>query len=155
MKRILLFTTVLFFYTFTSAQLTVKSSQTKYENIGTIRLSYASMGISVTNGDTAVYIQSRSTNQFDSPYLFCLGVNPKSALSTAIDLVKLFDSMEANAAISVEDALGRGYTIVRKNVLGAPAFYFQGDGYAGTFNLTPKEGTKCINIIKEHFKLNV
>ncbi len=154
MKRILSLAFVLMCYTIAFAQLTVKTSQVKYETIGTLRLSYATVGMSVTEeGDTAVYIQSRSTNQFDSAYLFCLGLNPQSALATAIDLVKLADALEVKGIITVEDAIRHEYTIMKKNVLGAPALYLQGSGYAGTFNLTPKEIVKCKDIIKEHFKL--
>lgn len=153
MRRIIVVSLLLLSFTTTFAQLNITSEEMKISTIGAIRVSYANLQMSITGQDTTIYISARSSNQFDDPYIFDLGKSPKSALATANDLMELCDKMDNRGNITVKDAGGKEFIIMKASMLGAPYLDFKGRGYAGTMNITKKEFDKCKQLIQSNFKI--
>lgn len=127
------------------AQLNIKSEQTKVEKVGTLRSTYAFLYVE----GTTYFLSVRSSNQFDDPCLFFLGDDADSAILTLNDLCELCETMDNNAAISVEDAKGQEATLVKKKMVGKPYLDISMEGQAGTSNLTLAEFKKAIELIKK------
>lgn len=154
MKKFIILTIAFMSYLTSFAQLNVTSKSTKVERIGSARMGVIAIEMSITDSDTAVIINTQSTNSIDKRYVYVLGRNPKSAFLTICDLIKLFDEMEKNSAITVKDAFGEDFVVTKNTILGAMCLSFKTTGYVGTFNLGRSEIVKCKDIIKEYFKFS-
>ena len=154
MKKFIILTFAFLSYLTSFAQLNVTSKSTKVERIGSARMGVIAIEMSITESDTAVFINTQSTSSIDKRYVYMLGKTPKSAFLTICDLIKLFDEMEKKSAITVKDAFGEDFVITKKTVVGSLCLSFKATGYVGTFNLARSEIVKCKDIIKEYFNFS-
>lgn len=91
----------------------------------------------------------RSTNEFDEMDTLTLGIGVKSALTTMMDLINLFNRMHPGEKVSVEDVSGKKiYLWKATKHLFEVDFEYQ----AGRRYLTKKEMQNYIKILAQRYK---
>ena len=127
------------------AQLNITEAHSKVEKVGTLRSTYASLYVQ----ETSYFLSVRSSNQFDDPFRFCLGLTAESSILTLNDLCRLCESMDTNSGMTIEDAKGLSIFLTKKKILGKPYFDMRMKGQAGISNITLDELAKARELITE------
>lgn len=141
MKRILLLFALIALFPFVaSAQLNIQGKTSKSEKLASARSGIVTL---YQNGDT-YSITIKSSNKFDDPATFFLGMTKESSIATLKDMIGLFDTMEVQSVVDVKDAVDKPITIVR---ISKPTLSLKFPGIAGDCWLMKTELQKFLESI--------
>lgn len=148
MKKIFIFLFLILSIT-VNAQINVLSeSSSKIEKQKTLVTGYSDLYVEIEKSDTTYFIVTPSSNQFEDPIWFSLGIGFDQAKETVKQLISLLETHDKGYSIYIENNNKQIFMTINK-LLGSKYFLCRPSNYAGTFHYD----IHTINALKKYFNL--